>query len=142
MNINEASGAMLQPIFDVSDAIRYVALKRGAELHQRQRAGVLDASAGESDRYEELFVNPGLIALAGARGDLDCGGFHYLAIRYGNFFQLVFRLDDGHLSVCVEKDADPVSLAQPILTACLAACAAADLCSQQEQPMPSQGAAA
>lgn len=111
---------LLQPIFAVSESIRYVALKRGDELVQRQRSGVADASAGESDRYEELFVNPGLIALARARGDLDCGGFHYLIIRYGNFFQIVFRLDEGHLSVCVEKSADPQRLAQPILAACLA----------------------
>lgn len=108
---------LLQPIFDVSTSIRYVAFKHGDRLIQRQRSGVVNASQSESDRYEELFVNPALLTLAGARGDLDCGGFHYLVIRYGNFFQIIFRLEGGHLSVCVEESADPVSLAQPILDA-------------------------
>lgn len=31
---------------------------RGGELTSRQRSEVSDASASESDRYEELFVNP------------------------------------------------------------------------------------
>jgi hypothetical protein len=113
----DPSAALLQPIFDVSQSIRYVALKEGDDLLQRQRSGVANASESESDRYEELFVNPALLTLAGARGDLDCGGFHYLIIRYGNFFQIVFRLDGGHLSVCVEESADPQRLAQPIMDA-------------------------
>ena len=113
-----ASGEqILEAVFDVSPDIRYVAFKNGPRLIQQQRPGVSDASASESDRYEELFVNPGLLALASARGDLDCGGFHYLVLRYGNFFQIVIRLADGHLSVCVDQKADPHRLIDPIFEA-------------------------
>jgi hypothetical protein len=88
-------------IFALSSDIRYVAIKQGSALLQRQRPGLDKASAAESDRYEELFVNPGLLALASARGDLDCGGLHHIVIRYGNFFQLVVPSLEGHLSVCI-----------------------------------------
>ena len=33
-----------------------------------------------------------------------------LIIRYGNFFQFVLPTSWGHVSVCIEKDADPVAL--------------------------------
>jgi len=33
-----------------------------------------------------------------------------LIIRYGNFFQFVLPTFWGHVSVCIEKDADPVAL--------------------------------
>jgi len=122
MTRQPAGDGLLRPIFDVSEDIRYVALKRGAELIQQQRPGVADASASESDRYEELFVNPGLLSLARARGDLDCGGLHYLIIRYGNFFQIVCPLEAGHVSVCVGKDGDPERLVAPILAACATVC--------------------
>jgi hypothetical protein len=44
--------------------------------------------------------------LARQRGDLDCGGLRHLVIAY--FSQVVLPLPDGtgHLSVCVERDAD------------------------------------
>ena len=61
-----------------------------------------------SDFYEELLVNPALLTLARQRGDLDCGGLRHLVIAYGNFNQVVLPLPDGtgHLSVCLERDAD------------------------------------
>ena len=46
----------------------------------------MDASGLESDRYEELLVNPTLLTLATQRGNIDCGGLKYLIVRYGNKF--------------------------------------------------------
>ena len=41
------------------------------------------------------------------RGDIDCGGVKFVVIRYGNFFQTVFPVADGHVSVGLEPTANP-----------------------------------
>jgi hypothetical protein len=102
--------ALVADIFAASPEIRYVALYRANALSMWQRPGVLGASSNETDRYEELFVNPALLKLTSQRGNLDCGGLRYLLVRYGNFFQLVHPVADGHLSVCIgdAEDTDPL----------------------------------
>ena len=101
---------MINEIFALSSDVRYVAIYRDGKLETRSKEGALDASGSESDRYEELLVNPTLLTLATQRGDIDCGGLEYLIIRYGNFFQFVLPTSWGHVSVCIEKNADPVSI--------------------------------
>jgi len=101
---------MIDAIFDLSPNIRYVAIYRDGALEAKARADARNASSSESDRYEELLVNPTLLKLASQRGDIDCGGLHYLLVRYGNFFQFVLPADWGHVSVCIEPDADPVQI--------------------------------
>jgi hypothetical protein len=105
-------------IFAVSTAVRYVALYRGGKLTSHQRTGVGDASASDSDRYEELFVNPTLLTLARQRGNLDCGGLSFIVVGYGNFRQLVMDLSDGHVSVCFELASNPLDYAEAIRTIC------------------------
>jgi hypothetical protein len=78
------------------------------ELVSRQKSQVAGSSAAESDRYEELFVNPTLLKLARQRGDLDCGGARFVLVGYGNFHQLVIDLPDGHVSVCFELGSAPL----------------------------------
>jgi hypothetical protein len=113
---------LLQNIIDqvlaVSPAVRYVALYRGGKLTSRQRSEVSDASASESDRYEELFVNPTLLTLVRQRGNLDCGGAQFVLVRYGNFYQLVLDLHDGHVSVCLELASNPLDHADVIRAIC------------------------
>jgi hypothetical protein len=109
---------LLDQIFAVSPAIRYVALYRAGRLTSGQRGDVHSASAAESDKYEELFVNPALLTLARQRGNLDCGGAHFVLVRYGNFYQLVIDLADGHASVCFELDANPLDHADAIRDLC------------------------
>ncbi len=104
-------------MFDVSPAIRYVAHGSGQEVQLRQRPALSEASASESDRFEELLVNPTVLTLARQRGEIDCGGLDYVVIAYGHFFQLVMPLDDGHLSVAIERTATPTELATPIQAA-------------------------
>ena len=99
---------MIESIFRLSDSIRYVAIYKNGQLESKSKSKTLDASSLESDRYEELLVNPTLIKLASQRGNIDCGGLDYLLVRYGNFFQFVFPVSTGHVSVCIEGNADPI----------------------------------
>ena len=105
---------MHDAIFAVSTAVRYVAVGRGQDVQLRERPGLADASSGDSDRYEELLVNPTLITLARQRGDIDCGGLDYLIVAYGSFFQLVLPIDGGHVSVAIERSQPPTELVEPI----------------------------
>lgn len=102
---------LITAILALSPDIRYVAVSRGGALEMRQRAGLANASVLESDRYEELLVNPTLLTLVGQRGRIDCGGLDFVVIRYGHFFQLVRPLPDGHLSVSIQPDGDPLAVA-------------------------------
>jgi len=85
-------------------SIRYVAFYHDGKLDTFARFGLANSSSGESDRYEELLVNPTLLYLAKQRGNIDCGGLRHLILRYGNFFQWVVPVAAGHVSVCLEED--------------------------------------
>jgi hypothetical protein len=108
---------MFDAVFAVSPAIRYVAVGRGQDVQLRERPDLADASSSESDRYEELLVNPTLITLARQRGEIDCGGLDYLIVAYGSFFQLVLPVDGGHVSVAIERTQTPTDLVVPIRAA-------------------------
>jgi len=101
-------------LLEISDHIRYAAVYRGGQLEMASRTGRASASAAESDRYEELIVNPTLLTLVRQRGEIDCGGMEYVVVRYGNFFQLVMPVPGGHASICIEPDADPLALVAPV----------------------------
>ncbi len=101
---------MINDIFALSNDVRYVAIYRDGHLETKSKEDTIGASSSESDRYEELLVNPTLLTLATQRGNIDCGGLDYLIIRYGNFFQFVLPTSWGHVSVCIEQKADPVDL--------------------------------
>ncbi len=113
-----ASGAdpLIAELFALAEAVRYVAVYREGQLTTESRSGRAGASDAESDRYEELIVNPTLLKLTGQRGDIDCGGLRWVVIRYGNFHQLVVPQPWGHVSVCIEPDADVAALASAIET--------------------------
>jgi hypothetical protein len=108
----------IDKIFAVDPAIRYVALYQQGNLTSRQRSALSGASASESDRYEELFVNPALLTLARQRGNLDCGGANFVLVGYGNFYQLVMAIPGGHVSVCFELSSNPLDYATAIRTIC------------------------
>jgi hypothetical protein len=106
---------LMDALFDLIPQVRYVAVYRHSELFLLQRSDLSLASAPESDRYEELLVNPTVLTLTRQRGDIDCGGLDYVVIRYGNFFQFVAPIEGGHASVAFEPDADPIGHAQVVL---------------------------
>ena len=106
---------MIEAIFSLSEDIRYVAVYRGGKLESSVKQGLVDASSTGSDKYEELIVNPTILTLVKQRGDIDCGGAKFVLIRYGNFYQFVAPIKNGHVSVCIEPHADPLNLVEPIL---------------------------
>ena len=101
---------MIEKIFKLSDGIRYVAVYKNGQLESNSKSNTLGASSSESDRYEKLLVNPTLVKLASQRGNIDCGGLDYILVRYGNFFQFVLPESWGHVSVCIETNADPIQI--------------------------------
>jgi len=106
---------IIDDLLSVSPKVRYVAVYRPGGLRSRERPGLAGASASASDRYEELIVNPTLLKLVQQRGDIDCGGARWVLIRYGNFFQLVCPVEDGHVSVALELDSDPILLVPALM---------------------------
>jgi len=105
---------LISDLMDFSEAVRYVAVYLDGKLQSAAKKETEGASSSESERYEELLVNPGILTLARQRGNIDCGGTEYVLIRYGNFFQFVLPLSNGHVSVCTEPDADPILLGAQI----------------------------
>ena len=104
---------IVQTVFRLGAHVRYVAFGQGQDVSTAQREDVRASSGSSSDFYEELLVNPALLTLTRQRGDLDCGGLRHVVIAYGNFTQVVLPLPDGtgHLSVCLERDADAGAVA-------------------------------
>ncbi len=92
-------------LFEASSEIRYVATYLDGALELNQRPGIGNASSSESDKYEELIVNPTLLKLVAQRGNIDCGGMEYVIVRYGNFFEFIQPVAGGHVSVGIEKNA-------------------------------------
>lgn len=105
-----APESLKDKIFVIDNDIRYVAVYHNDKLISAERPGLADTSSSESDKYEELIVNPTLLKLATQRGNIDCGGAEYVIIRYGNFYQFVMSIKDGHLSVGIELDGDLVKI--------------------------------
>jgi hypothetical protein len=106
---------IIQSLFHFSDKIRYVAIYSNNQLLQKQREQIENASSGESDRYEELLVNPTLLKLVTQRANIDCGSLDYLVIKYGNFYQFIKSTASGHISVCLDKSSMPVEEATKII---------------------------
>ena len=67
-------------VFAISPDVRYVAVAHGQQVDVRSRPGLRHASGNDSDRYEELLVNPALLVLTTQRGNIDCGGLRYLIV--------------------------------------------------------------
>ena len=106
----------LRRILGLSSAVRYVAIYYAGQLASAARPDLDNPSSSESDKYEELLVNPTLVTLIRQRGNIDCGGLEYVLIRYGSFFEFVAPLAQGHVSVGIETSADPLPLVPRILS--------------------------
>ncbi|WP_347711036.1 hypothetical protein [Thermalbibacter longus] len=106
--------SLLDALLGLHPSIRYAAVYRDGELVSATRAGIGGASSAESDRYEELLVNPAILTLTTQRGNIDCGGLEFVLVRYGNFYQFVAPLPGGHVSVAIEPVRDPVPVVELI----------------------------
>lgn len=98
----------------LTSSLRYVAVYINGNLFSKERSGISKSSASESDKYEELIVNPTLLKLTTQRGNIDCGGLNYIIIRYGNFFVLLFPVEGGHINFGFEPDINPFDWLEPI----------------------------
>ncbi len=101
-------------IFSISKDIRYVAIYADDKLTSSERPGIENTSSSESDKYEELIVNPTLLKLVTQRGNIDCGGARYVIIRYGSFYEFVMPLKNGHVSVGIESDSNLLRIVDAI----------------------------
>lgn len=110
MGLATDTNELSKRIFAVSDAVRYVAIYAGGQLSLNEKEGIAERSASESDKYEELIVNPTILKIATQRGEIDCGGLDYVVVKYGNFFLLAMPTQDGHVSVGIENDGDPIEI--------------------------------
>jgi len=101
---------IIKRIFSLSNCIRYIAIYTDGKLVSAAREELQNASSSESDKYEELIVNPTLLTLVTQRGNIDCGGAEYVLIRYGNFFEFVKPFTNGHISVGIQLNEDPLKI--------------------------------
>jgi len=109
---------LIDRVMTLGAAVRYAALAHGADITTRLRPDLREGdgvtSSGESDRYEELLGNPAILLLTTRRGEIDCGGLDHIIVGYGNFHQLIVPIEDGHLSVAIERNAEPRAFIAPV----------------------------
>ena len=98
--------SIAQRLFAEIATVRYVAVATAGDVELHQRDGIDSASDSSSDEYEELLVNPTVLEITKRRGEIDCGGLHFVLIRYGNFYQYVIPTDKGHISIAIEPNAN------------------------------------
>jgi len=106
--------SLKEKIFAISKDIRYVAIYSDEKLISSERPGIENTSSSESDKYEELIVNPTLLKLVTQRGNIDCGGARFVIIRYGSFYEFVMPLKNGHLSVGIESNSELMKIIERI----------------------------
>jgi len=100
-------------LFAADPCVRYVAVNQGGritEMEQRREWSSLNAT--ESDRLEELVVNPIVLEAVTRRGNLDLEGVRAVIVRYGLLDQVVLPYGSGHVSVGVQHGGDPVRVAE------------------------------
>lgn len=105
-------------LFRLEPRIRYVALNREGQIKEMRQSPLHPSNnPPESDRIEELIVNPIVLEITARRGSIDMDGIRYVVIRYGTQYQLLFPYRDGHLSIGVNLEDNPVEVAQKVATA-------------------------
>jgi hypothetical protein len=107
---------IIETLFDTFEEIRYVAVYNNQELVFKQKEANSDSSSTDTDKYEELLINPVLLTAASQRGNIDCGGLRFIIIGYGNFYQLIRQIQGGHISICLNKNSDLTHLPDAILS--------------------------
>jgi len=71
-------------LFHLDSRIRYVAVNQNGRIEEMTQSPQHPSlNPAESDRIEELIVNPVVLELAARRGNLDMDGIRYVVIRYG-----------------------------------------------------------
>ena len=105
-------------LFRLDPRIRYVALNQNGQIEEMRQSPLHPShNPLESDRIEELIVNPTVLGITARRGNIDMEGIRYVVIRYGTQYQLLFPYPDGHLSIGVNLEDDPIEIARKVAAA-------------------------
>ncbi len=102
-------------LFSLEPKIRYVAVNQnGRIMEMAQSPQHPTYNPHETDRMEELIVNPIVLEIARRRGSIDMNGVFYVVIRYGTQYQLLMPYKEGHVSIGVELDDNPMEIARKV----------------------------
>jgi len=101
-------------IFELDASIRYIAVNQGGEIVEMEQR-IATFNPIETDKMEELIVNPTVLNITKRRGDLDLGGVNFVLIQYGLQYQAIFNYRDGHVSVGIELVSNAISIVNNIL---------------------------
>jgi len=104
--------ALAPRLFAADPNVRYVAVNQNGRITEmEQRAAWSSLNPSETDRLEELVVNPIVLEAASRRGNIDLDGVRAVIIRYGLLDQVILPFGSGHVSVGVQQGADVVRIA-------------------------------
>jgi hypothetical protein len=101
-------------IFELDASIRYIAVNQGGEIVEMEQR-IATFNPVETDKMEELIVNPTVLNITKRRGDLDLEGVNFVLIKYGLQYQAIFNYRDGHVSVGIELVSNAISIVNNIL---------------------------
>jgi hypothetical protein len=102
-------------LFKLEPKIRYIAVNQNGEIMEMEQSAQHPTyNPHETDRMEELIVNPTVLEITKRRGNIDMNGIRYVVIRYGTQYQLLMPYEEGHLSIGVELVDDPVEIAHKV----------------------------
>jgi hypothetical protein len=105
-------------LFSLEPKIRYVAVNQNGRIVEMEQSPKHPTyNPPETDRMEELIVNPTVLEVTSRRGNIDMDGIRYVVIRYGTQYQLIMPYGEGHLSIGVELEDDPVEIASRVAAA-------------------------
>ena len=107
------TAALAPRLFAADPSVRYVAVNQDGRITEmEQRAAWSSLNPSETDRLEELVVNPIVLEAATRRGNIDLDGVRAVIIRYGLLDQVILPFGRGHVSVGVQQGADVVRIAE------------------------------
>jgi hypothetical protein len=93
--------------------IRYVAVNQNGVITEMEQFHTT-FNPSDTDRMEELVVNPVILEAASRRGNLDLDGVRYVLIRYGLQYQVIIPYRQGHVSIGINLGDDPTEIAEKI----------------------------
>jgi hypothetical protein len=98
---------------EVEPKIRYVAVNQNGVIREMQQFHAT-FNPSDTDRMEELVVNPVILEAASRRGNLDLDGVRYVLICYGLQYQVIIPYREGHVSIGINLSDDPIAIAEKI----------------------------
>ena len=110
---------LVSAAFALDPGVRWVAVTRpGEQPRWRYRSNVQPLNDAVSDEAEERLANPGILALARARGEWDLDGLRYVVVAYGKLTQMIAPLPaGGHVSLSLDRNSDATEVGDALIAA-------------------------